>query len=417
MQRVLASNFKLKKEIILNMRLNILALSHLFPNNTQPNYGIFVLNRLRAVGNFCNIKVIAPIKRYPFIDSFIRKQPSEISISRREQVDEIDIYHPIFFVVPRYLKWSDALSYLWAVRPIVKILQCKESFNFDLIDVHWTYPDIVAGYFLAKKYNKKFIVTVRGRNALYPGNKLLRQQILTRLLCKADFVITLSDELKCLVLEMGVAPTRVRTILNGVDTSCFFFQHSEISRKHLGIKTQKKTIVSVGSLIEGKGHHELVRVMPKLLQNEKVELYIIGRVVPETGFNQVLQNMITDLKVSNIHLVGEVDHNALADWYRAANLFCLITKAEGCPNVLMEALACGTPVVATNVGAIRELVIDGKNGFVIENDQIDSLEQTIRKALNWNWDRVQIAERMSTSGWLTCAEQVLEVYQSVLGQH
>lgn len=399
------------------MRLNILALSHLFPNDAQPNYGIFVLNRLRAVGSFCNIKVIAPIKRYPFVDSIIRRRFSEMSISLRERIDDIDIYHPSFFVIPRYLKWSDTLSYLWAVRPIVDVLQYKEFFKFDLIDVHWTYPDIVAGYFLAKKYNKKFIVTVRGRNALYASNKTLRRQILARLMRKADFVITLSDELKDLVLEMGVAPARVRTILNGVDTSCFFFQHREISQQRLGMKTEKKIIVSVGALIEGKGHHELVRVMPELLQNEQVELYIIGRIVPESSFNQVLQNMITDLKLSNVHLVGEVDHKALADWYRAADLFCLITKTEGCPNVLMEALACGTPAVATNVGAIRELVIDGKNGFVIENDQLDSLEQTIRKALNWNWDRVQIAERMSTSGWLTCAKQVLEVYQSVLGYY
>ena len=160
------------------MRLNILALSYLFPNRSQPNYGIFVLGRLKALTGICNFKVIAPVQWYPFINHVLRAQHPKTEVPRREEIDGVDVHHPRFFVVPRYFKWVDALSYFWAVRSVVNMLRRAESFEFDLVDVHWTYPDIVAGYFLARKYRKKLIVTVRGREALYQGERTLRRWML-----------------------------------------------------------------------------------------------------------------------------------------------------------------------------------------------------------------------------------------------
>ena len=397
------------------MPLNILALSYLFPSKAQPNHGIFVLNRLKAMKGSCNIKVIAPVQWYPFINRLLRAQNRKTSVALREEIDEIDVHHPRFFVIPRYLKWFDALTYFWAVRPVVNMLQRDESFEFDLVDVHWTYPDIVAGYLLARKHAKKFIVTVRGREALYPAEKTLRRWMLVHFLRRADSVVTLSDELRDLVLELGVAPERTRTILNGVDLSRFFPRDREAARRRLGLRSPKKIILSVGALIERKGHHELVRIMPGLSRTDDVELYIIGGTGPEGDYSHILRAMIADLGLSNVHLVDKVEHELLGDWYSAADLFCLATKGEGCPNVILEALACGTPTVATDVGAIRELVVEGENGFVIGADQLDHLEEVIRKALNWSWNRALIAARMNSWGWSACAEQVVDTYRSVLG--
>lgn len=397
------------------MRPKILALSYLFPNRANPDYGIFVLSRLKALKDVCNIKVIAPLQWYPFIGRVQRARNSRTDVPLREEIEGVDVHHPRFFVIPRYLKWLDALSYFWAVCPVVRMLARKESFEFDLIDVHWTYPDIVAGYLLARKHRKKYIVTVRGREALYPGERSLRRWLLVRFLRRANSIVTLSDELKDLVLKLGVRPERVRTILNGVDVSYFHPEDRKVCRQRLGLDAGKKIIVSAGALIEGKGHHEIVRIMPGLSRSCDVELYIIGGMVAGEDFSPVIRHMIAELRLTNVHLVGRVGHRQLADWYNAADLFCLASKGEGCPNVVMEALACGTPVVVTTVGAVEEFVVSGENGFLVHRDEAGSLEQTIRAALNQDWNHTKIAARMSSWGWSSCAHQVTEVYRAALG--
>jgi glycosyltransferase involved in cell wall biosynthesis len=289
------------------------------------------------------------------------------------------------------------------------------AFTPDLIDVHWTYPDIVTGYWLARRRGCKLLVTVRGKEALYPGERSVRRWMLRHCLRHADAVITLSDELKQLVVEFGVPPGRVRTILNGVDRSRFFSRPGVECRQRLGIPADARVLISVGSLVERKGHHELIKVMPELTRSHPgVRLYIIGGRGPEGDMSATLRSMIAERGLTNVYLIDKVDHAALADWYGAADVFCLATKGEGCPNVVLEALACGAPVVATDVGAIRELVSDGVNGFVVGAGSAAELGPAIERALRHNWDRAHIAEDMDRWGWAKCADQVIETYRSVL---
>jgi glycosyltransferase involved in cell wall biosynthesis len=155
-------------------------------------------------------------------------------------------------------------------------------------------------------------------------------------------------------------------------------------------------------------------MMPVLSAGREVELYILGNPGPEGDTTAELDSLIARLGLSNVHIVGGVGHTTLADWYGAADLFCLATRGEGCPNVVLEALACGVPVVSTDVGAVRHLVTDGVNGFLLPLDRLDQLAEVVAKALGWSWDRQQIAERMGRQGWAQCAEEVIGTYQSVL---
>lgn len=394
-------------------RMNILALSYLFPNRAQPEYGVFVFNRLMALREHCNLKVIAPVQWYPLIRRLLPARRGG-AVPPRDELGGIEVRHPRFPVIPRYLKWLDAVSYLLAVRPVAADLRRGASFEFDLIDVHWTYPDILAGYVLARSSGRKFIVTVRGREALYLGENSIRRRIVARLLRKADFVVALSAELRALVLGLGVAPERCRVVLNGVDLSRFHPEERECSRRRLGLPPGRRIIVSVGSLIERKGHHELVRIMPGLSASGDVDLFIVGGANPEGDYSSVLRAMIAGLGLANVHLVDKVEHEALPDWYNAADLFCLATRGEGCPNVVLEALACGTPVVVTDVGAVGELVVEGENGFLLRPDELCSLEATVRAALDRNWDRERIAAGMNGWGWSSCAAQVIDIYRTVL---
>jgi glycosyltransferase involved in cell wall biosynthesis len=397
------------------VRLNILALSYLFPNSEQPGYGVFVLNRLKAIQKFCNLKVVAPVQWYPFIHH-VRANFWGSVIPRREEIGGIDVYHPRFPVVPRYMKWFDAISYFLAVRSVVEMLIKAENFEFDLVDVHWTYPDIVAGYFLARKHGKKFIVTVRGREALYLKESSLRRLILAHFLRRADYVVALSDELKEIVARLGVSSERIQVVLNGVDRSCFYPRDRGDCREKLGLPAEAKIIVSVGRLSEGKGHGELVRIMPGLSAKENVVLYIIGGVNPEDDYSHALYALIRNLELTNVYLLDKVEHQMLPVWYSAADLFCLASRDEGCPNVILEALACGTPVVSTDVGAVAKIVLQGKNGLMVSMDEFGSLEHTIRNALARTWNHEEIAASMDSWGWSSCAEKVVYIYRLVLNE-
>ena len=146
--------------------MKVLALSYLFPNHAQLDYGVFVLNRLMAVQKLCEVKVIAPLQSYPFRNFLRPKLAINRAIGSTENMGGLETWYPRFSVIPRYLKFYDAFSYYAAVKPVVSKMM-QDGFTFDVIDAHWTYPDILAAYFLSQQYRKPFIVTVRGKEALY----------------------------------------------------------------------------------------------------------------------------------------------------------------------------------------------------------------------------------------------------------
>ena len=403
----------LEKKVV--PRLNVLALSYLFPNTAQPAYGIFVLNRLKAIHKYCDVNVIAPIQWYPFIHH-VRGAMRGPGVLRSTEIEGLAVFHPRFVVIPRFMKWIDAITFWISARSVVKKQSMLQTFKYDLVDVHWTYPDIVAGYLLAKRRNKKFIVTIRGHEALYDNESSLRRWLVAYFLRKADFVITLSDELRDKVIGLGIAAEKSKTVLNGVDIQHFRPLNRDECRRQVGVPIDSKVMVSVGRVTEGKGHQDLVRIMPSLNKCGSVELYIIGGVNPEDDFTHTLHKMIADLNLKNVHLVDSVSHDQLPLWYSAADLFCLASKREGCPNVVLEALACGTPVVVTNVGSVSELIVPGENGALVELAQLDSLGQVVSSALEKSWDRTRIAARMANWGWDACAVRVVEIYESLLGK-
>lgn len=394
------------------MTIKILAISHLFPNAKAQEYGVFVFNRLQAVHRQCQVKVISPLQWFPFMGVLGRGFGG--GLARRETWGGLDVLRPRFAVIPRYFKVLDALSLMVSVLPVALRLRQRERFDFDLVDVHWTYPDLLAGFVLAKWFKKKFIVTIRGREALYPGESTLRRRLLESLLRRADFVVTLSAELRDLVVDLGVPAARVRVILNGVNCERFQYQDQASCRQRLGLPQEGKILLSVGSLIERKGHHELIRILPELMRSHPVRLYIVGGVNPEGDFSPALHRMIRELGLDNVELVDKVDHGQLNDWYGAADLFCLATKGEGCPNVVLEALASGTPVVVTDVGAVRELVEPELDGVIVEQERLVDLARIVDAALGKPWQRKAIADRMQGRTWESCARQVVEVYRKVL---
>lgn len=391
--------------------MKVLALSYLFPNPAQPDYGIFVYNRLRAVQEYCEVKVIAPLQRYPFRSILRPELAAKQTIGSKDNMGGLETWYPRFLVIPRYLKFLDALSYYLAVKPVVKKM-LQDGFTFDVIDTHWTYPDILAAYLLSRQYRKPFIVTVRGREALYFGERGGRKLILGWCLRRADAVVALSSELADLVVDIGVERHRVRVVLNGVDTENFQPLDRAEARRKLNLPQDKKILLAVGRLTEAKGHQHIIQALPSLASVHNVELHIIGGINPESDYSVKLKELVAKLGLRNVFFHNGMPHDQLLYWYNAADLFCLASHGEGCPNVVLEAMACGTPVIVTNVGAVKDMVGDQRYGVIVDN--CDTFGNYLVLALSTQWDRQAIAERMKGMSWHGCAKQVMGLYNEVV---
>lgn len=392
-------------------KIKVLALSYLFPNQENQGYGVFVFNRLQAVKKYCDVRVIAPQQWFPFLNH-LRRTPGSKCAKSYVKYKGMDVFYPHFLSIPKYMKWLDFVFYFFSILPAVFYLRYREKYDFDVIDVHWTYPDILAGYLLARIYRKKFIATIRGKEALCLNETGGRRWILNYCLKKANAVICLSSELKKLVHEVGVDPSKIQVIHNGIDPDTFYYVDKKTARSELSLPVDKTIIISVGSLIRRKGHHVLIELMPDISAEKDIDLYIIGGINPEGDYSSELKQLIADKQITNVHFVDSVDQRHLPYWYAAADLFCLATSGEGCPNVVLESMACGCPVVVSDVGAVADIVRVPQDGLIVEINGWDWKEK-IALALGRSWDRKEIAARMATMDWDSCAKKVVKQYDHV----
>jgi teichuronic acid biosynthesis glycosyltransferase TuaC len=396
-------------------RIKVLALSYLFPNRNKPDHGIFVLNRLKALSQYVDIKVINPIPWFPGQNLFDRyKHRSNIPL--QDTIGGLDVYHPRFFSVPKFLKSGEGDQYLKAIKPVVD--EIRRDFEFDLVDMHWTFPDQPAGIAIGNEFNKKTIVTLRGMEAFHEQDNDQRYKIVAKGLKDVDAIVALSQELKEKGDELSGDPNKSVVIRNGVDTEQFYFIPKAESRDHIVMDQAEINILSVGSLIHRKGFDLIVKCIAKLKKEEKyknIRLYIIGSQGPEGDYRKELNLLIEQLDVKeNIIFVGQVANSELKYWYSAVNIFCLASRGEGSPNVLSEALACGCPSITTDVGSAKEMINTKPDlGLCVKPDCESELLSALDKLLAVNLDRIGNFEFYSQFNWDWCAEKVFIEYKKL----
>jgi glycosyltransferase involved in cell wall biosynthesis len=395
--------------MIKNNKLKILAISYLFPNSSQPNHGIFVFNRLKAMSEYADITVINPLPDSP-IHSKIAKFSHLQSVPEKNIINGLTVYHPRYFSIPGHLKSIEVLTYYRAVLNVLK----KINLSFDVIDLHWTFPDLPTGHFLSQKLNIPFNVTLRGMEAFHIQDNGLRKRIVSYYLNKANSVISLSEEMAKKANELADTGSRTTVIRNGVDTDKFYHLDQMQCRKKLALPKDEKIILGVGALIHRKGFDLVIKGLSQIINTdglEKVKFYILGSQGPEGDYRKELQLFIKQHNLdSHVVFVGAVPNNELITWYNAVDVFCLSSRGEGSPNVLTESLACGTPAVATNVGSVPEIMASEANlGFCVGNENLQEMIAKLIELLQMNTDRQLQASNFNKYTWDWCAQKVMKV--------
>ncbi len=394
-------------------KLRILAVSYLFPNKVYPNHGIFVLNRLKALNKYVDIKVINPVPWSP-VHEFIDRYKDYRSIATFDKGFGLDVYHPRYFSIPRYLKGIEKYSYTRAVESVVNELM-KEG-RFDLVDMHWTFPDLPAGMRIANKYKIPSIVTLRGMEALHLNENTARSRLVSLGLRDVGRIIALSHELKEQGDILSGTPDKSTVITNGVDTEEFYYMPMDSCRKKLDIPEGEVFILSIGSIIKRKGFDILIKALNELRLKpdfKSLKLYIVGSEGAEGDYREDLSHLINKLGLADVvKFVGQVANADLRCWYNSCDVFCLASRGEGSPNVLSEALACGCLVVSSNAGSARDIIDLGKSsGICLDDNTAAAFSQAINDMYDRDVNRKEGAAAYQAFDWDWCARKVLSVYK------
>lgn len=388
--------------------MKALVLSSVFPNPRQPTLGVFVRERALRVARRSEVQVVAPVPWFPANRLIRGERVAAIPPVRRDGA--LEVHHPKFFCIPRYLKWLDGLTYAASLVPFVRSL--RRRFAFDLIDAHFAYPDGLAAILLGKVVRRPVVITLRGsivRLARYPAH---RPQIRWAL-GQADRIVAVSASLREVAVGLGIDRERIRVIPNGVDTAQFHLRDRAAARAAVGIPAGRRVILSVGGIYEDKGQHLILEALPGLLRRFPETLLVMVGGFRRDGYEQRLRASIERGGLAaHVRFAGSRPHEELPLWYAAADVFCLATKSEGWANVLLEALACGVPVVTTRVGGNAEIVRDERQGLLVERDDASGLGEALARALATDWDRAGLAGYAAAHTWDEAADLVLDEFRA-----
>ncbi|MGE0112813.1 MAG: glycosyltransferase [Aquabacterium sp.] len=391
----------------------LLVYSSLFPSPVQPNAGVFVRERMFRVGAHLPIVVVAPTPWFPFQSVLRMFRPHFRPMPpAHQQQDGVDVLYPRYFSIPGVFKQWDGLFMALSTYAMVKRLH--QAGRVDIIDAHFAYPDGYAATLLGRWLKVPVAITLRGTEARHARTPALVGP-LKKALQGATRLIAVSSELLRLAVQLGADPARALVVGNGVDISKFQPHSKDQARAKLGIAPHARVLISVGGLVERKGFHRVIPLLPELLKTYPDLVYLIVGGASAEGDNRAeLEKMVADLGLgAHVRFLGPKPHEELAAVLSAADVFVLATRAEGWANVFLEAMACGLPVVTTDVGGNREVVCRPELGEVVPFGDAQALGKALQAALRARWNAECIRQYAQENAWPHRVQVLLDVFRSM----
>lgn len=389
--------------------LRVLTLTSLFPNSAQPSHGVFVRQRLQhlVATQAVDVRVVAPVPWYP------RHLPGPAEYTRYQRIPDSEPVGPFTVAHPRYVVLPKigmsvaptlmALSLLAAIRRIV-----AAEPRFDLIDAHYFYPDGVAAAWIAEKLGLPLVITARGTDInLIPQHAIPRRQILWAA-NRASAIITVCDALRDELIELGAEPTKITTLRNGFDPKQFHPEDRAAARAELGVAG--RTLLSVGLLIERKGHHIVIEALAQL---PDVKLVIVGAGGMERELKALVRRLALD---DRVRFEGPVDQGKLRVYYSACDALVLASSREGMANVLIEAIACACPVVATDAWGTPEVIRSAEAGVLVAERSPAGFADGIRRLFSALPERSATLRYAEQFRWDPTSAGQFEIFKRVAGR-
>ncbi|CAN5155279.1 glycosyltransferase family 4 protein [soil metagenome] len=343
--------------------MRILAVTNLYPNPQQPQRAPYNRHQFRLLGERNPLHVIAPIA---WTDE--RSFPTPIPELRRVTLDNITVDHPRYYFPPRFGRRFYGHSYRRSIRKTFE--RAVAEFKPDIVFAPWAYPDGWAAVKLAHEHKLPAVIQVHGSDIKLLGDYPARRKRTIEAVTQAEGVVAVSEDLARDLVSFGVPRERILVNYDGVDPALFHPGNRAAAKAVLSEST-KPIVLFIGNLVPVKQVHLLFEAV----QGLEVKTMIVG----DGPLRASLEQDATFLGL-DVRFVGSIPLEELPEYYRAADCFVLPSRSEGVPNVLLEASACGTPWVASNVGGVPEIARLGKSTLVPSGD-VAALRTAIQKTL------------------------------------
>lgn len=393
--------------------MQIALVTNLFPTPTDPNRGIYTLRLARALRGKVELRVICPLPwfpslRWPVIPERWRRLAG---VPYRYQIDGIEVISPKYPFVPRA---SEPVHHRLMAPAIGRALRDLNDTGprVDLVNTHWLYPDAVAAQIAVERVHAPHVATGLGSdvNEFFDNERLKR--VIGTSLRRCDGVTVVAASMKDR-LQRDCPGLHVEVVLNGVDRQRFYAVPRDEARAQLpGVFDDRPLVIWIGRLSAEKNPMLLLRTARRLAeQGRSIRFIVVGAGCLEVD----LRNYVDDHDLSDsVDFLGERGSEEIRSWLNAADLLALTSDCEGCPNVVLEALACGTPVVATDVGSMPD-VINHTNGRRVTIGDPDALGRAIAEMLDGGpRDRTAVTSTVAHLSWHDAAERYGALYSRVL---
>ncbi len=382
--------------------MNIICITNLFPDSDHPGFAPFNLQQFSHLARRHDLYVISPVSWCRRLGLML----SGRSLQPPAEVEALmDVHYPVYYYTPGMLRGLYGRFYHHSIVSLFRRLTAE--IHPHLVYSTWAYPDCYAAVKLSGEFGVPVVSRVHGSdvNTLfnYPG----RREMIVEAMNNSARVISVSRPLGRKLVEGGVDEDRIRVVLNGVDRELFNRTDRESARAALGLEGDFDMILFAGNLKEEKGLDHLLRAF-RNTGREGVQLHILGDGPRRKAAERSLPGSPESV---NIFFHGRVPHRKMGEWFNASNVFCLPSLNEGTPNVILEALSCGIPVIASRTGGIPDIV-DHDSGILFTPGDVDELSRTLGDALDREWDRERIS--CPAGSWEENAEKISGIFSEVV---
>ncbi|MGY1529471.1 glycosyltransferase family 4 protein [Luteimonas sp. A649] len=365
--------------------MKILALTNLFPSAWDPLRASFNRQQFDRLARLHSLEVMVAVD---FRER--RRGPRGVApVLEHARTSDFTFWYP-----PRIGRCLHGMA--WYASLMAQHGARLRRERYDLLFASWGYPDAVGTARLAGTLGLPYVVKVHGSDLNVQANYRLRRPQIAAALRGARAVVTVSSALADKARALGAAKDRVHLLYNGVDGACFRPGDQATARDALGLQSDARLVLYVGNLKQSKGCLDLLEAFPAVLaRHPRARLAFVG----SGPAGPVLERRARQLGVADrVQLAGARPHEELPAWMQAADLLSLPSHNEGVPNVVLEAMACGLPVVASDVGGIPE-VLPAHAGVLVPAHDPAALALALADALQRDWQRDAIIEHAGTFRW------------------
>ena len=388
--------------------LSILTVTTLFPNPVNPSHGSFVATRLEKLvaSGEIDAEVLAPV---PWLPSWFPYSPSGRldRVPRFRMHGSLRVHHPRYLVVPKVGMMLTPHTLYSTLKFALRELLAQGR-RFDLIDAHYFYPDGVAAARLAREFGIPVVVTARGTDLNLIPEYAIPRRMICHAAAHADGLITVCQALKDRLVELGTAPDNVQVLRNGVDLQLFKPIDRQAARARLGLT--RRTLASVGWLVERKGHHHAIRALRAL---PNTDLLIVGEGPERTRLERIA---VEEGVSQRVRFLGQIEQKQLPEIYNAIDALVLASSREGWANVLLEAMACGTPVVASAVWGTPEVVAAPDAGVLMKTLDAAGVTEGVTRLFAMHRERAATRRYAEAFCWDATTQGQLALFRQILAR-